>query len=107
MLCRKSSRSFADGAAVQSGEGGWHGPEVPRRAAGSSLWADLEARPFVPWLGLPGAQRPAPSLRGPTLSSGRAADLSPSRSQTHILRAGLLPRVPALASGGDRPGARG
>lgn len=57
MPCRKSSRGFADGAAVQSGEGGWPGPEAPRRAAGSGLWADLEARPFVPWLGLPG--RPA------------------------------------------------
>lgn len=57
MLCRKSSRGFVDGAAVQNGEGGWPGPEAPRRAAGSSLWADLEARPFVPWLGLP--ERPA------------------------------------------------
>lgn len=54
-LCRKSSRGFADGAAVQSGEGGWPGPEVPRSAAGSGLWADLEARPFLPRLGLPGA----------------------------------------------------
>ena len=50
MLCQKSSCGFADGAAVQSGEGGWPAPEPPGRAAGSGLGVDLQARPFVPWL---------------------------------------------------------
>lgn len=56
MLCQKSSWGFADGAAVQSGEGGWPASEAPCRAAGSGLGADLQARPFVPWLGLPRGQ---------------------------------------------------